>query len=1154
MYNFGPINQITNNKLNKNKVDKDNYNKKINELEKDLKETNKEVDNKVDQSDYKEKITEIELINIQQNDNIKNLASQQWPEDYAKEQFDSLIEKYISDNKLNLATKDDLNYIKVPLNFNRIGYYNNQGFQDYSSNPNFPIYATPLYRVNSKDILIIKQKHIQQYIHVITFFDEFKNQISGIYCLSPTQFDEPITVPEDCHYIACSIDKNFKSEVYIVNFNHFENVESRFENVESRFENVESITSLLAKLDYNVFESQDLLPIAVEQFYYTSSTFIGWGAPIGNPSNFNSIIFKIRNRSTNINYIENIIGYISIKDKTGEVLTSANINNAHIAPGETKEVVLLFDNIKNEEKIQLYAGFSCDQYIDVIAGPAKYDYNAYGNITYNYSNNNISKDYLRPLNIYSNANNSSIKPLLYAATVNLEAVLLDSVMQESIEKVDVSLSSQIEEIKKEQLILNKKVEEIDDNTSFMLNDLINISKEKFQTCDISNIDNIPGISYNTSIFSGWGAFIGNPKQISEITFPIKTREDFVNKITINIRRIPESVTPEGNYFIPSPGEWEVLYTEDFNLIEPIEVSEKWTNLKLKLTNLFINENNENLFFDFNTNGLISFRLILDNSNHSEYPYNTWAIYYIKNGKFSQILYSDKPISERIEYYKMPVEIDTGFSHKNIDTSKDGKFGKYVNEVVENTITEIITAQSQDAEVVLAPKYYAVVGDTLQLYYRGIVKAWDPYNYGINVICNRGKNYPRYFEFTPTADDIGTYNLTVQARKLDGTIISSANTKIEVVDKNISSDFQKEYNMLCFGDSLTSGGYWCGEGLRRIFGDNNSILPAPTKPTNIMVNTYGKKSATINEYKVKHEGYGGWTWNSFLSSSQESSTTNGIIVTLSSPHGYEINTVQKSLWVDNNNKNWELEDLPSTTTIKFNRGVGNNGAQSSTLLPTSLICDSLNLTITPQSVVWESGNPFYNEETDSIDFINHAKECGVVTEIGPDIVAVLLTWNGGGGMNSANTENGKFDFANKNNVQINNAKKLLRILHTQCPQAHVFVMGIQINSITGGCGANYGATGSYSDAWSTLVYAFEYNKALMSLCQEPEFSTYCEYLDTKAEFDTEYNMPYIEKNVNTRTTIKEKLGTNGVHPSIDGYYQIGDTLYRALMAFLYKNNT
>ena len=45
MYNFGPINQITNNKLNKNKVDKVDYNNKVSELENNINQ-------KVNQTDY----------------------------------------------------------------------------------------------------------------------------------------------------------------------------------------------------------------------------------------------------------------------------------------------------------------------------------------------------------------------------------------------------------------------------------------------------------------------------------------------------------------------------------------------------------------------------------------------------------------------------------------------------------------------------------------------------------------------------------------------------------------------------------------------------------------------------------------------------------------------------------------------------------------------------------------------------------------------------------------------------------------------------------------------------------------------------------------------------------------------------------------------
>ena len=50
----------------------------------------------------------------------------------------------------------------------------------------------------------------------------------------------------------------------------------------------------------------------------------------------------------------------------------------------------------------------------------------------------------------------------------------------------------------------------------------------------------------------------------------------------------------------------------------------------------------------------------------------------------------------------------------------------------------------------------------------------------------------------------------------------------------------------------------------------------------------------------------------------------------------------------------------------------------------------------------------------------------------------------------------------------------------------------------------------------------------------------------AQFDSENNMPRQTKPVNIRSTLTEQVGTNSVHPSTDGYYQIGDAAYRALV--------
>lgn len=446
-----------------------------------------------------------------------------------------------------------------------------------------------------------------------------------------------------------------------------------------------------------------------------------------------------------------------------------------------------------------------------------------------------------------------------------------------------------------------------------------------------------------------------------------------------------------------------------------------------------------------------------------------------------------------------------------------------------------------SEVRLAKTYDLVVGDKFQLYYEGVIKGFDVLNEGILVNCSVGKQYPRYWEFEPTDENAGkTYTLTLKTRQLDGSVISTGSTKINVHAKLTNETTPANLTALIFGDSLTSSGAWAAEGFRRIYGPTNSEASGPVSIgiTNTLT-TYGSKRNTTNTFAVSHEGYGGWTWNSFLTAERGSdSTTNGIVVTLSAAHGYDLNTVQKSIWTDNNGKIWELEDFPSANQIKFNRGNGNNATQANTASPTSMICADPPLSIIPTTVVWESTNPFYDEATQSLDFKAHAAKYGAGDA---DIVACLLTWNGASGISAS--------FSNDSIISghMNKASQLLKAIHEDFPKAKIICMGIQLSSITGGSGYNYGAKGGYADTWGSAFYAFDYNKALEEMVTEdPELAEYCYYVDTKGQFDTRYNMPYSNIAVNTRnTSATEMRGTNGVHPSTNGYYQIGDAFYRIL---------
>ena len=387
-----------------------------------------------------------------------------------------------------------------------------------------------------------------------------------------------------------------------------------------------------------------------------------------------------------------------------------------------------------------------------------------------------------------------------------------------------------------------------------------------------------------------------------------------------------------------------------------------------------------------------------------------------------------------------------------DISYDGDYlylvlpdGTPISIPTESLIKEM---QNKTSEVRLAKQYDLVVGDHFQLFYTGVVKTFNIKNEGIRVECAVGRQMPRYFEYTPTESDAGQrYKLTITTRRLDGSVISLGETTLVVHPKLTDSTTPSNVNVLIIGDSLTYQGEWAGEGLRRIYGSDPGVSPAPLGVTNSCT-SYGTKSHVINGFRVYHEGYSGWSWARFL----------------------------------------------------------------------------------------QSSSPFYNASSKTIDFKYHAAK---YNNPGADLIAILMSWNGSG-------VTADFDFSEAINRNLNDAATIIRQAHSDFPNAKIICLGLQISCLNGGTGMWYGATGGLSDMYGTAFYAFDYSKALEEMVTNEEFGEYCFYIDTKGQFDTEYNTHKTEVSVNDRNnTDKEVIGTNGVHPTTAGYYQIGDAFYRGL---------
>lgn len=325
---------------------------------------------------------------------------------------------------------------------------------------------------------------------------------------------------------------------------------------------------------------------------------------------------------------------------------------------------------------------------------------------------------------------------------------------------------------------------------------------------------------------------------------------------------------------------------------------------------------------------------------------------------------------------------------------------------------------------------AVVGDTLELFYKGIVKAVDPFKYNIKVVGSQGKAYKRKWVYAPLSV-IADFTLTFSVYDNQNSLLKTVTTTIHTVDAKSSP--ASNINILCIGDSLTDNGPWTSEFNRRLTAAGGVPI--------------GKELANIT----------------FIGTTSTSGTAN------EGRTGYEY---------------------------------------SDFLLPTS---------------------PFYNVGTSSIDFQNY---CTVNSYSGIDYAIILLGWN---------------SITTKTTAQIvAEGKTFVDQLHIDYPDCKVIISGLQVPSIDG-LGENYGAHTDWN-YYELLQKVFGLYTAYQAWVGEAGYSTFMKVVHLSSQFDTDNNMPSESRVVNVRSSVTDVVGTNGVHPATEGYYQICDAIYRLFMAY------
>ncbi|MCA9141891.1 MAG: SGNH/GDSL hydrolase family protein [Planctomycetaceae bacterium] len=159
--------------------------------------------------------------------------------------------------------------------------------------------------------------------------------------------------------------------------------------------------------------------------------------------------------------------------------------------------------------------------------------------------------------------------------------------------------------------------------------------------------------------------------------------------------------------------------------------------------------------------------------------------------------------------------------------------------------------AEELQLTLPPVVYAVPNLESAIYFDNIVLTQSPGAYRFDVTCDLGTQEATRWTVTPRADSRGDHPVTVRVQDVDGKVLGAEKAILRVAARESAKD--EEVRLLIVGDSLTHASVYPNELYR--------LLSQPGNPKVTLLGTHQPSGAAEG---VTHEGYGGWTWQRFVS--------------------------------------------------------------------------------------------------------------------------------------------------------------------------------------------------------------------------------------------------------------------------------------------------
>lgn len=490
-------------------------------------------------------------------------------------------------------------------------------------------------------------------------------------------------------------------------------------------------------------------------FLYTTSTFSGWGSPIGNPQNFNAIKIKIRARATAITSVKFCVTTIN---KTGTVLAEKEVLTNIPASTDGYVTVVFDDIIENSSSGQLYLSYACNQQVDTFAD----------NVDVMFP----QSDYGAPSYAINGVQTFPF-PGVSPSDVNFYTYI--SLRQTTISP-DEDFSDKVADN-------SPKIQAIkeDADASVVTTDIVNKAIENIYAFGSDPVPNfsISSAAWNhaTSTFSGWGSPIGTQQNFNAVKFKIRAR----SSNSVNITKIKCIIT-QGNKSGTILGQKEI---DNLNIAPGVE---QWITVMFDST--IVNADANILMFFFLCDTFVDLFSILN-------AISTPAPCYVTNGTMTTLpanftdVTGTHPESIYIETGTMvsvpsPTNDFAAEIQKKLDIPGDVSLGDLV-----------------DVDIVLPSRIFAVTGTETNLYWKDFIYSNFPIEgLSIDITCNKGAQHKDFYRVTPVDADAGAYDFTINVY-FDGTLLKSASSKLYISSANAANGVSRK--VLCVGDSTTSPG-------------------------------------------------------------------------------------------------------------------------------------------------------------------------------------------------------------------------------------------------------------------------------------------------------------------------------------------------------------